>query len=366
MMTTAEIFTPSPSLPPPASTVGVIGWLHDNLFKGAVNSLLTVLALVFICAVVPPLLSWFLLDATFVGNASTCRAAGGACWAFIGAETKLFMIGTYPGEAAWRPLLSGLLLVALFIVTARHVLKPLATMVLWVILPLPVYWLLGGGLGLAPVATDRWGGLMLTLLLAVVGVVVSVPMGVLLALGRRSKFIAIKSLCVGIIEIVRGVPMITILFMATIMLPFFLPQDIEIGTLFRVQIGIILFSSAYMAEVVRGGLQGIDRGQREAGVALGLHGWQVALLIVLPQALRDVLPPLIGRCIALLKDTSLVIIVGLLDFLGIAKAASQDPVWLGFQAEAFVFCAMVYWILCFSLSRYGRSLERRGHGAFRR
>jgi general L-amino acid transport system permease protein len=212
----------------------------------------------------------------------------------------------------------------------------------------------------------KWGGLMRTLLLAVVGVVVSVPCGILLALGRRSRFIAIKSVCVSLIELVRGVPMITILFMATIMMPFFLPKGVEIGILFRVQIGIILFSSAYMAEVVRGGLQGIDRGQHEAAAALGLKRWHTILFIVLPQALRDVLPPLIGRCIALLKDTSLVIIVGLLDFLGIAKAAAKDPQWLGFDAEAFVFCAVIYWILCFSLSRYGKSLERRGHGAFRR
>ncbi|MBL6927666.1 MAG: amino acid ABC transporter permease [Rhodospirillales bacterium] len=361
----AEVFVAAPDLPPPPSTTGAIGWLRENLFKGWFNSTLTLLAMAFLAYAVPPLVSWFLIDATFVGDAETCRAAGGACWSFIGAEFKLFMVGTYPNDATWRALLSGAMLVTLFVVTARHMLSPLVAAALWLLLPIPVYWLLGGGLGLEPVEESRWGGLMLTLLLAVIGVVVSVPLGVLLALGRRSRFIAIKSLSIGIIELVRGVPMITILFMATIMLPFFLPEGVELGVLHRVQIGIIIFSSAYMAEVVRGGLQGVDRSQIEAAAALGLRGWHTTVFIVLPQALRDVLPPLIGRCIALLKDTSLVIIVGLLDFLGIAKAASQDPAWLGFDAEAFVFCAAIYWALCFSLSRYGRSLERRGHGAFR-
>jgi len=360
-----KTFVAAPDLPPPPSTVGVFGWMRENLFKGWLNSALTLLALAFLGFSLPPLVSWFVLDATFVGDAETCRAAGGACWSFIGAEFKLFMIGIYPGTKAWRVLLSGAMLAGLFVFTARHMLTPAVAAILWLGLPIPVYWLLGGGMGLEPVETAKWGGLMLTLLLAVIGVVISVPLGVLLALGRRSRFIAIKSLCIGFIELVRGVPLITILFMATIMMPFFLPEGVELGVLHRVQIGIIMFSSAYMAEVVRGGLQGVDKGQHEAAAALGLRGWHTTVFIVLPQALRNVLPPLVGRCIALLKDTSLVIIVGLLDFLGIAKAASLDPVWLGFDAEAFVFCAAVYWTLCFSLSRYGRSLERRGHGAFK-
>ena len=361
----AETFVPAPDLPPPPFTVGPIRWMRDNLFTGWFNSTLTLLALALLAFSLPPLVSWLGLKATFIGDAETCRAAGGACWSFIAAEFKLFMIGTYPGAQAWRVLLSGAMLVGLFAATARHMLRPATAAILWLLLPVPVYWLLGGGMGLEPVDSSKWGGLMLTLLLAVVGVVISVPLGVMLALGRRSRFVAIKSLCIGLIELVRGVPLITILFMATIMLPFFLPAGFEIDVLHRVQIGIILFSSAYMAEVVRGGLQGVDASQQEAATALGLRDWQATALIVLPQALRNVLPPLVGRCIALLKDTSLVIIVGLLDFLGIARAASQDPVWLGFDAEAFVFCAAVYWFLCFSLSRYGRSLERRGHGAFR-
>ena len=207
---------------------------------------------------------------------------------------------------------------------------------------------------------SRWGGLMLSVGLALVGIMISIPLGIILALGRRSEIVTIKSLCVGIIEPVRGVPLITILFMASVMMPLFLPEDMQINNMLRVQIGIILFSSAYMAEVVRGGLQAVPRGQIEAAGALGLSYWKMNLLIILPQALRHVLPSLVGRCIALFKDTSLVIIVGLLDFLGMAKAATQDSQWLGYDAEAYIFCALVYWFICFGMSRYGRSIELRG------
>jgi len=179
-----------------------------------------------------------------------------------------------------------------------------------------------------------------------------------LALGRRSKLVVVKSLCIGMIESIRGVPLITILFMASVMLPIFLPQGMNINNLLRVQIGIILFSSAYIAEVVRGGLQAIPQGQIEAASSLGLKNWVITYLVVLPQALRHVIPSLIGRCVALFKDTSLVIIVGLLDFLGMIKASAQDPEWLGYDVEAYVFCALIYWIICFSMSQYGKSIER--------
>lgn len=356
-------FKPSPDLPAPASQTGIVYWLRKHFFNDVHNSVLTIFGLAFLASVLPAVFNWLLWDAVFVGDAQTCRAADGACWSFVRAQFKLFMIGSYPIELAWRPLLAFALLITLFFITARSLLKSSNLVVLWLVLPLPVYWLVGGGLGLEPVDTSKWGGLMLTLVLSVAGILVSVPFGVLLALGRRSEIAWLKMLCVSFIEIVRGVPLVTILFMATIMLPLFLPSSMDLGILYRVQIGIILFSSAYIAEVVRGGLQGVGRGQVEAAAALGLKSWHVTLFIVLPQALKKVLPPLIGRCIALLKDTSLVIVVGLLDFLGIAKAASQDSTWLGFDAEAFVFCAIIYWILCFSMSRYGRSLEKRGYGA---
>ncbi|WP_419904693.1 amino acid ABC transporter permease [Kiloniella sp.] len=354
------VFQPSPDMPPPASQTGVVHWVQSNLFNSLSNGLLTLIGLGILFALVPPLFNWFILDAVFQGTAEICRQGQGACWAFVDAQIKLFLLGPYPIELVWRPIIAAGLLFGLFFATARHYLNTRQAVAAWMVLPLPIYWLIGGGLGLEVVDTSEWGGLLLTLVLAVAGILASLPIGVLLALGRTSNTKFIKGFCVCVIELIRGVPLVTILFMATIMLPLFLPDGVEVGILYRVQFGIILFSSAYIAEVVRGGLQGVSTGQSEAAVALGLNSWQTTAFIILPQALKIVIPPLIGRCIALLKDTSLVVVVGLLDFLGIAKAASQDAEWLGFDAEAFVFCAFVYWVLCFSLSRYGRSLEKRG------
>ncbi|MBG0776007.1 MAG: amino acid ABC transporter permease [Desulfovibrionaceae bacterium] len=355
----AEAFVPSPALPPPPSAVGPLGWLRANLFDGWFNSLLTLLCMAFLAAVVPPLVSWALLDACFTGDASMCAQSSGACWTFIVHKFRVLMVGTYPPAEAWRPALAGVLLATMVGCTAWRRLRAAALAVLWLLLPLAALWLVGGGAGLAPVDQSQWGGLMLSVGLALVGILVSIPCGVLLALGRRSRIAAVRALCVGIIEPVRGVPLITILFMASVMFPLFLPPDMQINNLLRVQIGMILFSSAYMAEVVRGGLAAVPKGQTDAAKALGLGYWKMQAFVVLPQALRHVLPSLVGRCIALLKDTSLVIIVGLLDFLGMAKAASQDQQWLGHDAEAYIFCALVYWLLCFGMSRWGRSIERR-------
>lgn len=361
-MTTPNVltFTPKPDKAPPPSLVGPVGWLRANLFDGWFNSLLTVLCLAFLALIVPPLLSWLFLDACWSGDSAVCREASGACWAFIGRKLQVLLVGTYPPAEVWRPALAGALLLALFLGTALRFFRRWLLAGLWLAFPLAMFWLINGGLGLPLVSQAKWGGLMLSVGLALVGIMVSIPLGVLLALGRRSDIMVVKSLCVGIIEPVRGVPLITILFMASVMLPLFLPPGMQINNLLRIQIGMILFSSAYMAEVVRGGLQAIPRGQIDAAKALGLNYWKTQLLVVLPQALRHVLPSLMGRCIALFKDTSLVIIVGLLDFLGMAKAAAQDPDWLGYDAEAYIFCAAVYWVICFSMSRYGRSIEKRG------
>lgn len=356
-------FVPKPSLPPPRQTVGAIGWLRANLFSDWFNSLLTLLALAFLWKTVPPLLSWTFLDAVWTGGPDACGAEiEGACWAFVGESFRVFMVGTYPAAEIWRPTLAMALLVALGAVTMSHRLASGIVVGLWLVFPIPVYWLIGGGLGLAEVDQATWGGLMLSLILAIVGILVSLPLGVLLALGRHSGLPLIKAICVGIIEPVRGVPLITILFMASVMMPLFLPVGIEINNLLRVQVGIIMFSAAYMAEVVRGGLQAIPAGQYDAARALGLNYWKTTAFIVLPQALRHVLSPLIGRSIALFKGTTLVIIIGLFDFLGAAKAAAQNPDWLGYDAEAYVFCAITYWVICFSMSRYGRSIERRRQG----
>ena len=354
------IFKPLPSRAPPLSLIGPIGWLRINLFNGWINSLLTIVCLLFLCLVIPPLLSWAIINASWVGDSETCRASSGACWTFIGHKIQVFLVGPYPASEIWRPAISGLLLLLLSMGTALRLFHKYLLTALWMLFPFVAFWLINGGIFLPLVDQSQWGGLMLSIGLALVGILVSIPFGIVLALGRRSRIIAIKSLCVGIIEPVRGVPLITILFMASVMMPLFLPENMQINNMLRVQIGIILFSSAYMAEVVRGGLQAVPQGQVEAATALGLNYWKMNYLIVIPQALRNVLPSLVGRCIALFKDTSLVIIVGLLDFLGMAKAASQDSNWLGYDAEAYIFCGLVYWVICFGMSRYGRSIELRG------
>ncbi len=353
-------FTPTPPSPAPASTTGVLHWLHTNLFAGWFNSVLTILALLLLAKAIPPALSWGIFDAVWSGGPEMCTGETGACWTFISHKMRILFVGTYPQEFIWRPIAAGLLLAGIIGATVSGCCKNRYLIGAWPIFFVIGLWLVGGGAGLPVVDQSMWGGLMLSIGLAAVGILLSIPFGILLALGRQSDMIGISTPCIGFIELIRGVPLITILFMASVMMPLFLPENMQINNLLRVQIGIILFSSAYIAEVVRGGLQAVSSGQTDAAKALGLSKWMITAFVVLPQALRHVLPSLIGRCIALFKDTSLVIIVGLLDFLGMAKAASQDQVWLGHDAEGYVFCAIVYWCICFGMSRYGRSLEKRG------
>ncbi len=353
-----HIFKPMPDLPAPLETVGIIGWLKENLFSSKLNSLLTVAALFFLWKTLPPLISWTITDATWTFSSEPCSSEKtGACWTFIFVKFRVLMVGLYPQEFLWRPILSFAIFVFVCALTTLRILQTRFLIMLWFILPLPLFFLINGGMGLETIDQSLWGGLMLSTGLAAIGIIMSIPVGIMLALGRRSNLIVVKSICIGIIECIRGVPLITILFMASVMLPVFLPRGMNINNLLRVQIGIILFSSAYIAEVVRGGLQAVPQGQIEAADSLGLKSWMVTWLIVLPQALRYVIPSLIGRCVALFKDTSLVIIVGLLDFLGMIKASAQDPEWLGYDVEAYVFCALIYWIICFSMSQYGKSIE---------
>lgn len=357
---TYQIFKPLPDLPAPLGEVGLLSWVRHNFFKNIYSSILTLFGIYLIYRIAGPMVSWFVIDAVYIGDSDVCTAASGACWSFISANLELFLFGPYPRDLLWRPILAGALLAVIFGITVFRLISVRNMVIGWTGLVFVSYWLFAGGLGLEVVSTTKWGGLMLTLMLSVVGIFVSVPLGILLALGRRSNFSPLRFLSIVIIEGIRGIPLVTILFMATVLLPLFFSDGVQFNKIFRVQIGMIIFSSAYIAEVVRGGLQGVDGGQKEAADSLGLSGWRSTYHIILPQALANVLSPLIGRCIALLKDTSLVIVVGLLDFLGIAKAASQNAEWLGFEAEAFVFCAAIYWMLCFGLSRYGRSLEKIG------
>lgn len=354
------IFQPAPDLPAPLVYVGIIGWMRENLFNSTVNSLLTILALLLLWGTVPPLISWAIIDATWSLAPDPCSTEKmGACWTFVFVKFRVLMLGLYPEQFLWRPFLAFAIFVVVCLATVFRLLQTRTLIALWFFCPLPIFFLINGGFILETVSQTLWGGLMLSTGLAGIGIIMSIPLGILLALGRRSRLIMIKSLCVATIECIRGVPLITILFMASVMLPIFLPQGIDINNLLRVQIGIILFSSAYIAEVVRGGLQAVAPGQIEAANSLGLKRWKITCLVVLPQALRHVIPSLIGRCVALFKDTSLVIIVGLLDFLGMIKASAQDPEWLGYDAEAYVFCAFIYWVICFSMSQYGKSIEQR-------
>jgi general L-amino acid transport system permease protein len=337
-------------------------WLRKNLFSTPLNALLTVLSLAALWFAVPPVIDWAFIDATWTG--ATRRACGGdgACWAFVKARLGGFVYGFYPAEERWRVDVIAIVGLAL----AASLLVPRAPAKGWiaaglvVVYPVAAFVLLSGGaFGLPVVETSRWGGLMLTLVVATVGMAGSLPIGILLALGRRSSMPVIRWLSVAFIELWRGVPLITVLFMASVMLPLFLPGAADVNKLARALIGVTIFSGAYMAEVVRGGLQAVPRGQYEAAAALGLGYWQTMLLIVLPQALRLVVPGIVNTFIALLKDTTLVLIIGLLDLVGMIQAALSDPNWLGLAAEGYVFAAAVFWVLCFALSRVSLRIEAR-------
>jgi general L-amino acid transport system permease protein len=350
-----------PDLPPPRQSIGAIAWLRANLFSNWFNGMLTLVAFYMIWLIVPPLLQWAILDADWVGQTRADCTSGGACWVFIKERFGQFMYGFYPTELRWRVDLTLTLAIVgaapLFVsIMPRKAFYGIGFLVIY---PLLAYWLLHGGMGLEVVRTSQWGGLMLTLVIAAVGIAGALPLGIALALGRRSDMPAIRVICVTFIEFWRGVPLITVLFMSSVMLPLFLPEGMSFDKLIRALIGVILFQSAYIAEVVRGGLQAIPKGQYEAAEAMGLGYWRVMGLIILPQALKMVIPGIVNTFISLFKDTSLVIIIGLFDLLNSIKQATTDPAWLGMATEGYVFAALVFWIFCFGMSRYSMHLERK-------
>ncbi|BCO10841.1 amino acid ABC transporter permease [Desulfolithobacter dissulfuricans] len=273
------------------------------------------------------------------------------------------MFGFYPSSEYWRPLLAfGLLAFLLaWLLIERTPKKGWVGLFTILVYPIIAYILFYGGLGLPVVETHKWGGLMLTLIIATIGMFFALPFGIILALGRQSSMPVAKSVSVMFIELWRGVPLITVLFMSSVMLPIFMPEGMHVDKLVRALIGIIFFQSAYMAEVIRGGLQAMPKGQYEAADALGLSYWQAMLLIILPQALKTVIPGIVNTFIALFKDTTLVLIIGLFDLLAIVQSAFADPKWLGFSVEGYVFAGLIYWIFCFSMSRYSQYLERKLH-----
>ncbi len=363
------IHTPHPDLPPPTTSVGVIGWFRRNLFSSPLNSLFTLAALYMLYQLIPPFFNWAFLDANWIGSTKDACTNEGACWVFVKVRFAQFMFGFYPQSEYWRVILAfsfiGLLIVYLLIEGLPK--KSWVAGFTILVFPVIAYFLFYGGMfGLLVVETYKWGGLMLTLILSTVGMFFALPIGIILALGRRSSMPVARSLSVVFIELWRGVPLITVLFMSSVMLPLFIPEDLRIDKLVRALIGISMFQSAYMAEVVRSGLQALPTGQTEAADALGLSYWQSMYLIVLPQALKTVIPGIVNTFIELFKDTSLVLIIGLFDLLSIIQSSFTDAKWLGFSVEGYIFAALVYWIFCFTMSQYSQYLEKKLHTGHKR
>ncbi len=360
-----------PDLPPPRTEVGVWGWVYHNLLSTKMNFAITVVTIYFLYLIIPPMVDWLFFNAVYnAGSRDECRAimdaelggARGACWAFIGHRFELFVYGFYPVESRWRVNLSFIMLLAALVpVLFDHV--PYRKWGLWYSLAAPILicWLLIGGLGLQPVPTNLFGGFMLTMVIGVTGIVGSLPLGICLALGRQSHLPAVRIVCVAFIEFIRGVPLITLLFVASTMLNYFLPPGTTFDLLLRVLIMVTLFSAAYIAEVVRGGLQALPKGQQEAADAMGLKYWQSMRLIILPQALKISIPGIVNTFIGLYKDTTLVIIIGLLDPLGVGRASLADTKWQGLSTEVYVFVAIFFFVSCFAMARYSLYLEKKLH-----
>ncbi|WP_339833156.1 amino acid ABC transporter permease [uncultured Parvibaculum sp.] len=351
---------------PPQRSRSVLAWLRRNLFSSIGNSVLTLVAIYLLWLTVPPLVNFAILDAVWTGETrEACLGEGkGACWPLVWANFDQFVYGRYPASEIWRVnvvfALGFIALVPMLIPSAPA--KRFNLIFLLIVYPLIALVLLAGDRpGLPPVPTSEWGGLLVTLVVAVTGIIVSLPLGIVLALGRRSSMPAIRTLSIVFIEFWRGVPLVTVLFMASVMLPLFLPEGMSPDNLLRCLVGVALFSSAYMAEVVRGGLQAVPAGQYEAARAAGLSYWQTMGLVVLPQALRHVIPGIVNTFIGLFKDTTLVLIVGIFDLLGQVRAQLADPTWTVPQGAltGYLFAGIVFWIFCFGMSQYSSFMERR-------
>jgi general L-amino acid transport system permease protein len=347
----------------------VLRWLRANLFSSIPSTVISLLLIFVLAKACVSFLQWGLWNAiwTVDGNRTeACRAIRGigACWAVIPEKYRFILFGTYPYDQQWRPALATLTIIALFFLSSRPRWWRRELMLVWVATLAVTSVLMWGGIfGLSYVSQDRWGGLPVTLILATSGLAFGFPLGILVALGRRSKLPAIRSLCVLYVELIRGVPLISLLFMASVMFPLFMPDGVNIDKLLRAQIAFVLYAGAYLAEVVRGGLQAVPTGQQEAADALGLSYWKKNGLIVLPQAIRHVIPPLVNTFIAFFKDTSLVLIIGIFDLLTTAKTAIVDPAWQSFSVEVYLFVGLIYFAFCFAMSRYSRRLEVSGRPA---
>ena len=362
---------PIPALPPPSTHAGAIGWLRANLFSSPLNTALTILCGLLIFWVVPPLVKFLLLDAVWSGSdRQACLATPdhpevGACWAFVRERINFFIYGFYPVEQRWRVdvFFAALAFGIGWLTWLDAPRRDRGAIYFFIVLPITSFILLRGMpmIGLPLVDTALWGGVLVTIVVAAVGIVVSLPLGVLLALGRRSSMPAVRLFSVIFIEFVRGVPLITVLFMASVMLPLFVPDTWSPDKLLRALVGVALFSAAYMAEVVRAGLQAIPRGQFEAAKAVGLSYWQAMRLVILPQALKITIPNIVNSAVGLFKDTTLVFIVGIFDLLKTVEAARIDPQWATpvTSATGYAFVAIFYFLSCYAMSRYARHVEAR-------
>lgn len=347
------------SIKPPLTNIGVIGWMKANLFNGWFNSALTLLVIYLLWLSVPPLINWALINSSWLPSGEQCKAGEGACWSVVTANIRFILFGFYPHELQWRPLLAMVILVALLFYSQNRNHWQKSLLYAWMIGLFTMGLLLKGGLfGFESVESNLWGGLPLTLLLSVFGLTAAYPVGIMLALGRQSKMPVIKSFSVVYIELIRGVPLISLLFMSSVVFPLFLPEGLNINKILRAQVAIILFTAAYIAEVVRGGLQGVGKGQYEAADSLGLNYFQTMRLIILPQALKIVIPPSVSILISAFKDTSLVVIIALYDLLKTTQTTLSDPQWMGYSAEAYIFVALIYFVCCFAMSNYSRRLEK--------
>ena len=358
---------------PPLATTGILGWLRMNLFSNWINSLVSLFVLYILIQFIPWILNWTIFAADFkynfngaeITDRTMCSRVldpenGGACWAIIYVRFYQFMYGFYPRDEVWRVNLSYIMLAVAVVPLLfdkfpfrKHFLK------FTYVFPVIAFFLLNGGLGLESVSTNKWGGLLVTLVLGCTGIALAFPLGIVLALGRRSNLPVISMMCTLFIEFIRGVPLITLLFFGMVMLPLFLPEGVNMDGLARVLVAVTLFQSAYMAEVIRGGLQAIPQGQYEAARSIGLSYWQMNMKVVLPQAIRISIPSIVNTSIGLFKDTTLVIIVGLLDLLGIGRGALADTTWLGLAYEVYFFVSLVFFIFTFAMSRYSLYLEKK-------
>ncbi len=355
-----------PDLPPPRRTTGALGWVRSNLLSSPLNVALTLLSVWLLWTILPPSIHWLFTGAIWTAvDRKECWALmdaprDGACWAFIRGSFELFVYGWYPEPERWRVNLTFILFISAIVGGLReNIPGKKYCLIFAAAYPFIAAWLLLGGFGLEPVGTNKLGGILLTLVVAVTGISFSLPLGIALALGRRSNLPALRGVCVIFIEFIRGVPLITLLFVASTMLTYFLPPGSTFDLLMRVLIMVTLFASAYIAEVVRGGLQGLSSGQYEAADALGLSYWKAHRLVILPQALKISIPGIVNTFIGSFKDSTLVLIIGMMDILGLGRARLNDPEWLGLAPELYIFISLFFFISCFAMSRYSLNLEKK-------